>query len=51
MSIRTFLLEMERWYGFTIESVSYLPKDRKISAAICQGATLEEVFAAVSKKV
>ncbi|QES88072.1 FecR family protein [Rhizosphaericola mali] len=50
VSIRTFLLEMERWYGFTIESVSCLPKDRKISAAICQDATLEDVFAAVSKK-
>lgn len=50
VSLRAFMLEMERWYGFRVESVTCLPKDIKISAAVCHDATLPEVLAAVSKK-
>lgn len=49
VSLRVFMLEMERWYGFRIESMRCLPADRRITTSVCQGASLEEVFAAVEK--
>lgn len=49
MSLRVFMLEMERWYGFRIESMRCLPKDRRITTSVCQEASLEEVFVSVEK--
>lgn len=49
VSVRVFMLEMERWYGFKIESMKCLPADRHITSSVCQEASLEEVFAAVEK--
>ncbi len=50
ISLRNFMLEMERWYGFKIESIQCLPKELDISAAVCHDAPMEDVFAVVARK-
>lgn len=45
--VRDYMLEMSRWYGYTIKDINCIPKDAKVNARICYRSDVEEVFAVV----
>lgn len=47
--LRQFVLDMSRWYGFTVENPNCIPAQLHISASICYRASQQQVYAEIRK--
>lgn len=47
-SVREFVADMSRWYGFKIENMNCVPEGLRITATVCYRAPVTEVYAQLS---
>lgn len=46
-SLRDFVVEMSRWYGFKVKNVHCIPDQRRISESVCYRLTEKEILAVI----
>lgn len=46
-SLRDFVVEMSRWYGFKVKNVHCIPDQRRISESVCYRLKEKEIFALI----
>lgn len=49
ISLRQFVLDMSRWYGFTVENPHCIPGQVRINTSICYRASQQQVYAEIRK--
>jgi hypothetical protein len=49
VSIREFVLDMSRWYGFRVENPNCIPGQLRINTSICYRASQQQVYAEIRK--
>lgn len=47
-SVREFVADMSRWYGFKVENMNCVPEGLRITATVCYRAPVTEVYAQLS---
>ena len=45
VSLRQFVLDMSRWYGFTVQNINCIPKNMRVNTSICYRAPVEQAYA------
>lgn len=46
-SLRDFVVEMSRWYGFRIQNIHCIPAERRVNEAVCHRLTEKEILAII----
>ncbi|ERJ61153.1 FecR family protein [Sphingobacterium paucimobilis] len=46
-SLRDFVVEMSRWYGFRIQNIHCIPDERRVNESVCHRLTEKEIFAII----
>lgn len=49
VSLKQFVLDMSRWYGFAVENIDCIPGRLRINTAICYRASQQQVYAEIRK--
>lgn len=49
VSLRQFVMDMSRWYGFKVESLNCIPGQLRINTSICYRASRQEVYSEIRK--
>lgn len=46
-ALRDFVVEMSRWYGFSVKDVHCIPDERRVNASACHRLTEKEIIAVI----
>lgn len=46
-ALRDFVVEMSRWYGFSVKDVHCIPDERRVNASACHRLTEKEILAVI----
>ncbi|HRP58607.1 hypothetical protein [Agriterribacter sp.] len=49
VSLRQFVMDMSRWYGFKVESLNCIPEQLRINTSVCYRASRQQVYSEIRK--